>query len=86
MAKMPAAQAIVEALRIEGVNTVFGLAGSCILEIMDKLYDAKDIRFLDARHEQAATHMADGYARVAGRPGVVMVTNGPGARGELSPP
>lgn len=79
MAKMPAAQAIVEALRVEGVNTVFGLAGSCILEIMDKLYDAKDIRFIDTRHEQAAAHMADGYARTAGRPGVVMVTNGPGA-------
>lgn len=79
MAKMPAAQAVVEALRIEGVDTVFGLAGSCILEIMDKLYDAKDIRFIDTRHEQAATHMADGYARASGRPGVVLVTNGPGA-------
>lgn len=79
MGKMPAAQAIVESLRVEGVSTVFGLAGSCILEIMDKLYDAKDIRFIDTRHEQAAAHMADGYARVTGRAGVVLVTNGPGA-------
>ncbi|MBI3076230.1 MAG: thiamine pyrophosphate-binding protein [Deltaproteobacteria bacterium] len=79
MARMTAGQAVVEGLRAEGVDHVFGLIGSCSLEIVDALYDAKEIRFVGSRHEQAAAHMADAYARLSGKPGVVLVTNGPGA-------
>jgi sulfoacetaldehyde acetyltransferase len=79
MVEMTAAEAIVESLRVEGVKYLFGLPGSCMLEILDVLYDSPDIKFISTRHEQVAAHMADGYARVSGTPGVCMTTNGPGA-------
>jgi acetolactate synthase-1/2/3 large subunit/sulfoacetaldehyde acetyltransferase len=76
---MSAGQAVVEALRLEGVRYIFGVVGSCYVEILDALYARSDIRFLGVRHEQVAAHMADAYARAGGQPGVCMATNGPGA-------
>lgn len=69
-----------EALLREGVDTVFGIPGGAIINVYDELcnYENK-IRFYLFRHEQGATHAADGYARVTGKPGVVIVTSGPGA-------
>ena len=79
MATMSAGQAVVEALRLEGVRYIFGVVGSCYVEILDALYAHPDIQFLGVRHEQVAAHMADAYARAGGQPGVCMATNGPGA-------
>lgn len=72
------AQVLVECLEKEGVEYVFGLSGGAAIPIFDALVDSK-IKLILVRHEQGATHMADGYARVTGRPGVVLVTSGPGA-------
>ncbi len=70
---------IVEALRLEKVDTVFGYPGGAVIPIFDALYDAKDIRVILTRHEQAAVHAADGYARTTGKVGVCIATSGPGA-------
>ena len=73
-------QAVVESLRAEKVSHVFGLIGSATMELFDALYDAKDIRFIDVRDERTGTHMADGYARASGKPGIIIAgQNGPGA-------
>ena len=80
MPKMTGAQALVRQLRAEDVDTVFALPGVQIMAAFDALYEAQeDIRLVQTRHEQATTYMADGYARVAGKPGVAMVVPGPGA-------
>jgi sulfoacetaldehyde acetyltransferase len=79
MPMMSAGQAVVEALCLEGVRYIFGVVGSCYVEILDALYGRSDIQFLGVRHEQVAAHMADAYARASGLPGVCMATNGPGA-------
>ncbi|MEE8322228.1 MAG: biosynthetic-type acetolactate synthase large subunit [Candidatus Bathyarchaeia archaeon] len=78
MTKMTGAQAIIEALKKEKVNHIFGISGGAVLPIYDVLYDA-EIRNILAKHEQCAGHMADGYARVSGLPGVCIATSGPGA-------
>ncbi|PKL07236.1 MAG: acetolactate synthase, large subunit, biosynthetic type [Spirochaetae bacterium HGW-Spirochaetae-9] len=70
---------IVEALRRENVDTVFGYPGGAVIPIFDALYDASSIRVILVRHEQAAVHAADGYARATGRVGVCIATSGPGA-------
>jgi len=67
-----------EALQKAGVKTIFGLPGGAVLDIFSKLYHAP-FKFILARHEQGATHMADGYARATGRTGCCIVTSGPGA-------
>ena len=77
--RVSGAQALVKALQAEGVEVVFGYPGGVVLPIFDALYEAEGIRTVLTRHEQGATHAADGYARVTGRPGVVIVTSGPGA-------
>ena len=69
---------ILAALEKEGVEIIFGFPGGAVLPLYDQLYDAP-IKHLLVRHEQAAVHAADGYARVTGRPGVVFATSGPGA-------
>ncbi len=79
MPTMSAGPAVVEALRLEGVQYIFGVVGSCYVEILDALYGRSEIQFLGVRHEQVAAHMADAYARASGRLGVCMATNGPGA-------
>ncbi len=73
------AQAIIASLEAEGVDTVFGYPGGQAIKIYDALYDSKKLHHVLARHEQGATHMADGYARATGKVGVVLVTSGPGA-------
>jgi acetolactate synthase-1/2/3 large subunit len=71
-------QALIKSLEMEGVEVVFGLPGGAILPVYDPLIDSP-IRHILVRHEQGAGHMAEGYAHVTGRPGVAMVTSGPGA-------
>ena len=77
--KMTGAEIFIECLKREGVKHVFGYPGGVILNIFDLLYDNKDIQLILTRHEQGAVHAADGYARSTGKPGVVLVTSGPGA-------
>lgn len=74
------AEIFIECLKKEGVKTIFGFPGGAVLPVYDVLYDAP-LEHILVRHEQGAVHMADGYARVSGKPGVVLVTSGPGARG-----
>ena len=69
---------LVQCLEREGVSYVFGLSGGAAMPIFDALVDSP-IKLILVRHEQGATHMADGYARSTGKPGVVLVTSGPGA-------
>ena len=76
--RMKGTEIFVESLRREGVRIIFGHPGGAILPIYDRLYDA-EIRHILMRHEQAAAHAADGYARASGRVGVAMATSGPGA-------
>jgi acetolactate synthase I/II/III large subunit len=76
--KKTGAEIFVEALRHEGVKTVFGLPGGVVLKIFDVLCQQKDIELVLTRHEQGAAHMAEGYAKATGKAGVVLVTSGPG--------
>ena len=76
---MNGSQIIVEALRRHGVDYLFGYPGGACMPIFDALVDAPEIEIVLVRHEQGGTHMADGYARATGKPGVVLVTSGPGA-------
>jgi len=76
--KMKAGEAVIEILRQEGVSHIFGIVGSSFLDILDPLYDRTDVEFIGVRHEQGAALMADGFGRISGKPGVVLVTNGPG--------
>src|SRR5687768_16361940 len=69
---------VIQFLEGEGVEYIFGLSGGAAMPIFDALVDSK-IKLILVRHEQGATHMADGYARSTGKPGVVLVTSGPGA-------
>lgn len=78
MQKMPGGHALAKTLKEHGVEYVFGIPGSHILSIYDGLIDLPDITPILARHEQGAMFMADGYARVSGKPAVVLVTAGPG--------
>lgn len=75
---MTGAQIIIECLKREGVEVIFGYPGGQVLPLFDKLYDS-DIKFILPRHEQAAAHAADGYARATGKVGVCIATSGPGA-------
>ncbi len=79
-----AGQAVVEALVSEGVDLIFGLAGSHIHAICDALVDARGIRFVVCKHENNAALMADMYGRLTGRPGVCLVTAGPGATNSMT--
>jgi acetolactate synthase-1/2/3 large subunit len=75
---MTGAQILIECLKREGVEVIFGYPGGQVLPIFDKLYDA-DVRFILTRHEQGAAHAADGYARATSKVGVCIATSGPGA-------
>ncbi|MCY4301115.1 MAG: acetolactate synthase 3 large subunit [Aestuariivita sp.] len=77
--EMTGARIIIQALRDQGVDTVFGYPGGAVLPIYDEIFLQNDIRHFLVRHEQGAVHAAEGYARSTGRPGVVLVTSGPGA-------
>ena len=82
--QMTGAQALVKSLEHEGVEVIFGLPGGAILPVYDPIIDSS-IRHVLVRHEQGAGHMAEGYAHVTGRPGVAMVTSGPGATNIVTP-
>jgi len=73
------AKILIEGLKREGVDIIFGYPGGAVLPIYDELYDNPSIRHILVRHEQAAAHAADGYARASGRVGVCLATSGPGA-------
>lgn len=75
---MNGAEILINTLEDLEVDTIFGYPGGAVLPVYDKLFDCHDIRHVLIRHEQAGTHAADGYARATGKPGVVLVTSGPG--------
>ena len=77
--ELSGAEIIVRCLKDEGIKHVFGYPGGAVLHIYDALYKQDDVVHILVRHEQGATHAADGYARSTGKPGVVLVTSGPGA-------
>ncbi|HEY3318411.1 MAG TPA: biosynthetic-type acetolactate synthase large subunit [Coriobacteriia bacterium] len=77
--RVSGAQALVKALEAEGVDVLFGYPGGVALPIYDAIWDSERLRHILVRHEQGAAHAADGYARATGRPGVCLVTSGPGA-------
>jgi acetolactate synthase-1/2/3 large subunit len=82
--QLTGAQALIKSLEMEGVEVIFGLPGGAILPVYDPLIDSS-IRHVLVRHEQGAGHMAEGYALATGRPGVAMVTSGPGATNIVTP-
>jgi acetolactate synthase-1/2/3 large subunit len=77
--ELSGAEIVVQSLKDEGVEFVFGYPGGAVLHIYDAIFQQEDVRHVLVRHEQGATHAADGYARSSGKPGVVLVTSGPGA-------
>ena len=78
MAQMAAGRAIVEALKAEGVDHIFGLVGTTTNSIVTELYGRDDIRFIDTRHEEGAAFMAYGYSKASGKPSACVTTSGPG--------
>ncbi len=82
--KITGAQALIKALESQGTEVIFGLPGGAILPVYDPIIDST-IRHVLVRHEQGAGHMAEGYAQATGRPGVAMVTSGPGATNIVTP-
>lgn len=82
---MTGSKALMEALLNEGVDTIFGYPGGSIIPVFDALYDYTDrFHYVLTRHEQGATHAAQGYARMSGKPGVCIVTSGPGATNTIT--
>ena len=77
--QMTGAEMVVQALKDQGVDVVFGYPGGAVLPIYDAIFQQNDIRHILVRHEQGAIHMAEGYARSTGKVGVALVTSGPGA-------
>ncbi|KQT86085.1 acetolactate synthase [Aurantimonas sp. Leaf443] len=82
---MTGAEMVVQALRDNGVTDIFGYPGGAVLPIYDELFQQEDIRHILVRHEQGAGHAAEGYARSTGKPGVMLVTSGPGATNAVTP-
>ncbi len=79
MKNFTGAEIVIKSLLSQGVDTVFGYPGGAVLPIYDEIFKEKKIKHILVRHEQAAVHAAEGYARSTGKPGVVLVTSGPGA-------
>ena len=79
MMKITGAKVVIETLIQENVEVIFGYPGGAVLPIYDEIFKQKKIRHILVRHEQAAVHAAEGYARSTGKVGVVLVTSGPGA-------
>ncbi len=77
--EMTGAKMVIQALKDQGVDTVFGYPGGAVLPIYDEIFQQNEIRHILVRHEQGAVHAAEGYARSTGKPGVALVTSGPGA-------
>ena len=83
--KLTGAEIFVECLKREGVKTIFGLPGGVVLKIFDILHQQKDVEVILTRHEAGAGHMAEGYAKATGKPGVALVTSGPGMTNVVTP-
>ena len=79
MSQISGAQAIVKCLLEENVSTIFGYPGGAVIDLYDELMESPELNHVLVRHEQAAVHAADGYARVSGEVGVALLTSGPGA-------
>ena len=77
--ELTGAEIVIECLKKEGIDYVFGYPGCAVLHIYDAFDKQDDVQHILVRHEQGATHAADVYARSTGKPGVVLVTSGPGA-------
>ena len=77
--RMTGAEMVIQALTDQGVEHIFGYPGGAALPIYDAMFQQDVVKHILVRHEQGATHMAEGYARSTGKPGVVLVTSGPGA-------
>ncbi len=77
--ELSGAEIVVQCLKDEGVEHIFGYPGGAVLHIYDAIFNQDDVKHVLVRHEQGATHAADGYARATGKPGVALVTSGPGA-------
>ena len=84
MKKLSGAEMVVQSLRDEGVEYLFGYPGGAVLDIYDAIHTLGGIEHILVRHEQAAVHMADGYARATGKVGCVLVTSGPGATNAIT--
>ena len=84
MEMLSGGEMLVRSLHEEGVEYVYGYPGGSLLHVYDAFYQQDSVKHVLVRHEQAATHMADGYARATGKPGVVMVTSGPGATNTIT--
>jgi len=82
--ELSGAQILVQSLKDEGVEFIFGYPGGAVLHLYDALFQQEGIKHILVRHEQGATHAADGYARATGNPGVVLVTSGPGATNAIT--
>ena len=82
--KLSGAEIVIQSLKDEGVEYVFGYPGGAVLHIYDAIHNQSDVEHILVRHEQGATHAADGYARSTGKPGVVLVTSGPGATNAIT--
>ncbi|MEM6393967.1 MAG: biosynthetic-type acetolactate synthase large subunit [Planctomycetota bacterium] len=79
------AQIFHDLMKEHGVDTIFGYPGGAILPVFDAIHESDQFKFILTRHEQGAGHMAEGYARVTGKPGIVLVTSGPGATNTVTP-
>ena len=77
--EMTGAEMVIEALVDQGVDTIFGYPGGAVLPIYDQIFSDERLNHILVRHEQGASHAAEGYARSTGKPGVLLVTSGPGA-------
>ena len=84
MEKLSGAEMVVRCLQDQGIKHIFGYPGGSVLDVYDALFDNSDIEHILVRHEQAAVHMADGYARATGEVGTVLVTSGPGATNTIT--
>ena len=82
--ELSGSEIIVQFLKDEGVEFIFGYPGGAVLHIYDAIHRQDDVKHILVRHEQGATHAADGYARATGKPGVVLVTSGPGATNAIT--
>src|SRR5918999_6506965 len=83
--RMKASKAILEQLKLHGVQVMFGYPGGAVIPFYDAIYEEEEIRHVLVRHEQGAGHMAEGYAKVTGRVGVCTATSGPGATNLVTP-
>jgi acetolactate synthase-1/2/3 large subunit len=83
--QMTGAEMVIRALKDNGVEHVFGYPGGAVLPIYDEIFQQEDVEHILVRHEQGAGHAAEGYARSTGKPGVMLVTSGPGATNMVTP-